>query len=243
MTQLDHTSPVPLHFQVEQILRQLIKEPAYQDGQLLPNEVHLANQWGIARNTLRQAITKLVQEGLLIRKKGVGTKVAGQHITTNLANWHSFTQEMNEQGVPFINLLIRTTWVEASDELSRFFGIAPLARVLSVERVKGTDNQPVVYFQSYFHPRIGLTGNEDFARPLYDILERDHQVVPSVSREQIEAIAAPEAIAEWLQIDTGSPVLLRRRQVLDAGGRPVEYNVGYYDGNRFTYSIDIDRRV
>ena len=242
MNQLDHYSPIPLHFQIEQILRQLISEPAYQNGQLLPNEVDLASQWGIARNTVRQATAKLVQEGLLTRKKGVGTKVAPRHITTNLANWHSFTQEMTRQGVPFTNLLIRVSWVEADKPTALFLGISPQTQVLKLERVKGTDNQPVVYFVSYFHPRIGLTGQEDFTRPLYDILEQDYRIVPTLSQEEIEAITASETIAHSLQIQPGSPVLLRRRQVMDAGGRPVEYNIGYYDGQRFTYEIEINRQ-
>ena len=243
MNQLDHHSPVPLHYQIEQILRRLIEEPAYQNGQLLPNEVDLASQWGIARNTVRQATTKLVHEGLLVRKKGVGTKVAERHITTNLANWHSFTQEMTRQGVPFTNLVVQSRWVEADDDTATFFGIEPQTNVLLVERVKGLDNQPVVYFRSYFHPRIGLTGDEDFNRPLYDILEQDYAVWPTLSREEIEAVTAPDRIAHGLHIRAGSPVLLRRRRVLDAGGRPVEYNIGYYDGQRFTYSIDIERNM
>ena len=241
MNQLDHRSPVPLHYQIEQILRRLIEEPAYQNGQLLPNEVDLATQWGIARNTVRQATAKLVQEGLLIRKKGVGTRVASQHIATNLANWHSFTQEMTGRGVPFTNLRVEARWAEADTIVAQFFGIEPQTKVLLVERVKGLDRRPVVYFQSYFHPRIGLTGQEDFTRPLYDILEQDYAVWPMVSREEIEAVSAPDAVAHGLQIETGSPVLLRRRRVLDAGGRPVEYNIGYYDGRRFTYEIEINR--
>ena len=243
MTQLDHNSPVPLHFQIEQILRRLIEEPAYQNGQLLPNEVNLASQWGIARNTVRQATTKLVHEGLLVRKKGVGTKAAERHITTNLANWHSFTQEMTRQGVPFTNLVVQSRWIEADNDIALFFGVEPQTSVLLVERVKGLNQQPVVYFQSYLHPRIGLTGDENFSRPLYDILEQDYAVWPTLSREEIEAVAAPDVVATKLRIKAGSPVLLRRRRVLDSGGRPVEYNIGYYDGQRFTYSIDIDRNM
>ena len=242
MTQLDHNSPVPLHAQVEQILRGLINEPRYRNGDFLPNEIDLARQWGIARNTLRQATNKLVHEGLLTRKKGVGTKVAERHITTNLANWHSFTQEMNDQGVPFKNLFIRAALTPADSRIAAFFGLAEQTPVLQVERIKGIDNQPVVYFISWFHPRIGLTGAEDFTRPLYDILERDCNIIPCTSREEIEAVVATDTLAGYLQIDPGVPVLFRRRRVLDAGGRPVEFNVGYYHADRFTYAIEINRK-
>src|SRR5690606_31987162 len=72
---IDHKSPIPLHVQAEQLIRQLAQSPDYQHGKLLPNEVDLAKRLAISRATLRQAINKLVFEGLLVRKKGVGTRV------------------------------------------------------------------------------------------------------------------------------------------------------------------------
>src|ERR1700745_1052930 len=98
---IDHKSVLPLHLQVEEILRKLINQPEYQNGKLLPNEVSIAKKLGISRNTVRQATNKLVYERLLIRKKGVGTTVAKNAITTKLNKWTSFTHEMDEKGVVF----------------------------------------------------------------------------------------------------------------------------------------------
>lgn len=72
---LDPNSEKPLHIQAEEVLRKLIESEEYKNGKLLPNEVLLSEQLNISRNTLRQAINKLVFEGLLVRKKGHGTKV------------------------------------------------------------------------------------------------------------------------------------------------------------------------
>lgn len=72
---IDHKSPLPLHVQAEQILRDLITQEEYQNGKSLPNEVEIAKKMAISRTTLRQAINKLVFEGLLVRKKRTGTKV------------------------------------------------------------------------------------------------------------------------------------------------------------------------
>ncbi|MGY0041288.1 GntR family transcriptional regulator [Pedobacter sp. NJ-S-72] len=66
---IDHKSHVPLHIQAELLLRELIKDPAYQAGKLLPNEVDLAKKLAISRTTLRQALNKLVYEELLVEKK------------------------------------------------------------------------------------------------------------------------------------------------------------------------------
>ncbi|MCH5598944.1 GntR family transcriptional regulator [Niabella ginsengisoli] len=66
---LDHKNHIPLHLQAEKLLRDLIKKPEYINGKFLPNEVDLAKQLAISRTTLRQALNKLVYEGLLLRKK------------------------------------------------------------------------------------------------------------------------------------------------------------------------------
>lgn len=238
---IDHQSPMPLHAQVERLLRQMIELPEYQDGGFLPKEIDLARQLGISRNTLRQATNKLEYEGLLVRKKGVGTIVAKKTVTTHLQHWHSFTQEMNERGVQFKTYSLNIEWVEADEKLASFFKVEEQTRVLRLSRVRGDDAGPFVYFESYFHPRIGLTGNEDFTRPLYEILEDDFHVVPSLSKEKIKARLATSITAKRLSIAAGDPVLVRERLVYDPGDRPLEYNVGFYCADKFAYTIDIKR--
>lgn len=72
---VNHNSAIPLYLQIEEQLRTIIKGEEYKQGKMLPNEIDLSKQLGISRNTLRQAINNLVNEGLLMRKKGVGTVV------------------------------------------------------------------------------------------------------------------------------------------------------------------------
>lgn len=238
---IDHSSPVPLHAQVEKLLRDMIELPEFKNGGYLPKEVELAKKLGISRNTLRQATNKLEYEGLLVRKKGVGTKVAQNTVTTHLQHWHSFTQEMNEKGIKFKNYMLTTDWVGASEKLAKFFEIEENKEVLRMSRLRGDDDSPFVYFESYFHPKIGLTGEEDFARPLYDILEEDFHVVPTFSNERIKARSASVITAKRLKIQKGEPVLVRERFVLDPGQRPLEYNIGFYQADKFTYTINIKR--
>ncbi|MCU0395499.1 MAG: GntR family transcriptional regulator [Chitinophagaceae bacterium] len=238
---IDHNSPVPLHVQVENLLRELIRQPQYQQGELLPGETQLASVLGISRNTLRQATNKLEYEGLLIRKKGIGTRVKQQAVTSHLEHWHSFTQEMNEQGVSLVVYEQRCETVAADARLAAFFHVQEGEPVFSLKRLRGSHHGPLVYFESYFHPRIGINANDDFSRPLYDILEQDYHVVPALSKENISARPAKASIAAALRIKKGAPILYRERFVFDPGGRPVEYNTGCYRADRFTYSIDIRR--
>lgn len=238
---IDHDSPVPLHLQVEELLRKLMDTSPYKAGKLLPNEVELAKRLGISRNTIRQATNKLVHENLLVRKKGVGTRVQNNPVTTRLNNWLSFSEEMHNKGVEFINYDIKVSWVKADAEVAQFLTIDEGKSVLKMERLRGVSKGPFVYFVSYFHPRIGMTGKEDFSRHLYEIMEQEYNTIASLSREKISAVAAPAEIAKKLKLKKGDPVLLRRRIVCDPGDRPIEYNIGYYRGDSFTYEIDIKR--
>jgi GntR family transcriptional regulator len=238
---IDHKSSYPLHKQAETLLRKMILEEEYQNGKALPNEVEMAKKLAISRTTLRQAINTLVSEGLLIRKKRVGTKVAPAPVSSRSNNWLSFSQEMKIRGIPIKNFELHITWVFPDEALANFFEIKTDRKILKMERVRGKTNEPFVYFASYFHPRIGLTGNEDFKRPLYEILETDYSVIATLSKEEISAKAADPVIAEKLGITVGSPILFRKRFVYDQGERPIEYNLGYYKADSFVYSVESTR--
>ncbi len=240
---IDHKSLVPLHAQVEALVREMIKQPEYRNGAFLPNEMSLANQLGISRNTVRQAFNKLVYEGLLLRKKGVGTRIADSNVNTRAQNWLSFSQEMRGAGIEIINFDLKISWTESNDKISMFFDIPVGKKILKLERLRGRDNYPFVYFVSYFHPRIGLTGDEDFTRPLYEILEKDYSVIVKLSKEEICAGLAGEEISNTLGIGPDKPILIRKRFVYDPGGRPVEYNLGYYRADSFTYTIESEREL
>ncbi|WP_214225275.1 GntR family transcriptional regulator [Pedobacter sp. B4-66] len=238
---LNHKSPIPLHIQAEELLRRMIADPQFQNGKLLPNEIDLANQLAISRTTLRQALNKLVYEGLLIRKKGVGTKVADAMISSKSVNWLSFSQEMKARGIPIKNFELHVSWIYPEEVIANFFNIKTDQKILKLERLRGRPEGPFVYFVSYFHPRTGLTGEEDFKRPLYDILQADYNIISELSKEEISAKAADKFIAAKLETEPGSPILFRKRFVYDQADRPIEYNLGYYKADSFVYTVESRR--
>ncbi len=235
---IDHKSKLPLHIQVEELLRRLISQPEYQNGTFLPKEVELANRLGVSRNTIRQATNKLEYEGLLARKKGVGTKVAQRQLSTSLQDWQSFTKEMSKRGIITSNLLLSLETVKADEKMAGFFNIPLHTPICKLSKLKGVDGEPIVYFESYFHPRITLTASDDLNRPLYQLLSEKFDIVVVRSSEHISALAAG-SVAKKLEVDAKCPVLFRERFVYDPGDRPIEYNVGYYRSDKFTYSIEI----
>ena len=132
---IDHKSPVPLHAQVEQLLRELIEEEEYQNGKTLPSEVEISKRLAISRSTVRQAIKKLVFEGLLIRKKKAGTKVAPKPVSSRSNNWLSFSQEMKLRGIPIKNFELHLSWVTPLEDVADFFDIPQDKKILKMERV------------------------------------------------------------------------------------------------------------
>ena len=188
--ELDHNSSTPLHQQAEEVLRKMIQQEDYRNGKLLPNEVDLSKQLNISRNTLRQAINKLVFEGLLIRKKGYGTCVAPQDVMSNARNWMSFSQEMAAQGMQVQNFELHISWKLPPKEAAEFFGIEPGRKLLCLERLRGKPDLPFVFFISFFSPSIPMSVSEDMSKPLYEILQERYGIRVKTSREQISAKGA-----------------------------------------------------
>jgi GntR family transcriptional regulator len=236
----DRKSSIPLHKQAEQILRELIKKDEYKNGKLLPNEVEMSKQLNISRNTLRQAINQLVMEGLLVRKKGVGTTVVTSRIIGKMKNWHSFSQEMKMLGIEVFNFELHVSWGEPNEEICNFFGIDQKNKrnCLVLERLRGKKDFPFVHFISYFNPDIPFTGDENFSEPLYSTLESKFNIKVVKSKEEISARLAGDTLAEKLRIKPSDPILVRKRFVYDVNGKPVEYNIGYYRADSFTYRIE-----
>jgi GntR family transcriptional regulator len=89
---------------------------------------------------------------LLIRKKGIGTKVAESSVSSKSKNWLSFSQEMKARGIPIKNFELHVSWVYPDETVANFFEITTQKKVLKLERLRGRPEGPFVYFVSFFHP-------------------------------------------------------------------------------------------
>lgn len=240
---LDHNSQIPLHKQAEELIRGLINKSEYKDGKYLPTEVELSEQLNISRNTLRQAINTLVFEGLLVRKKGAGTRVVDKKVFSGASNWLSFSQEMNLLGIEIQNFELQIFREEASVEATDFFSTSAETKIMKLVRLRGKKGYPFVYFISEFSPNIPVSASENFNRPLYDILEKDYGIIAETSKEEIGASLADDFLASKLEMKIGEPILIRKRYVYDVNNNPIEYNIGYYRADSFTYTIESKRSV
>ena len=242
---IDHESQLPLHAQVEALVRDLLREPRYRNGELLPPEARIAENLGVSRNTVRAAISRLVQEGVLERKAGLGTRHVNQPVRTSLKNWPSFTREMNQRGVNVQVFSLEVVRVKAPVKIARALGISTAdgaSKVVRMSRVRGHDGIPAVVSVSWFHPRAKLETNDDFSRPLYELIHQKSGIVVEYSEEEISAALADQGLAEKLCCKAGDPILERRRIVRNSAKKEVEYNVNHYRADRFTYGLTIRRQ-
>lgn len=239
---IDQSSGIPLYKQIENFIREEIDSGKYDDGSFLPREEKLANIFGVSRNTVRQGIASLVNEGVLKRTPGKGTVLAERSITTQLSQWHSFRNEMKKKGIEVKDYFINAEFENAPHEAYQKLKVSKDKKLFKLERLRGDAVAPFVYFVSWFHPRIQLDENEGYTDSLYSILEEKHSVIPVYSEEVLDAIEADTKIAEYLQTEKHKPVLFRKRLVLDAGERPIEFNIGYYRSDKFKYSIRFEKK-
>jgi len=241
LKKVDHESAIPLHIQVEELLMNIIKLPDYIDGKLLPKEVLLAKTLGVSRSTVRQASNRLSEKNLIIRKKGIGTRVNKDMIVTKLDSWSSFSKEMLEQGKTLINYKFDLKRVKSDKNVSNKLSIDLDTKIYRLSRVRGVKGESKVYFISYFHPKVELKKEYDYSKPLYDIIEDECGYYADVSKEEITAIVANDKLAKRLNIKVGEPVLKRERVVFDRGQSALEYNIGYYKADNFIYSVELRR--
>jgi GntR family transcriptional regulator len=241
MLKLDHKSSVPLSAQIEQILRELVRQPEYENGGMLADEVKLAAQFGVSRGTVRAGIQKLVFEGILERKAGVGTRVRKGNVESGIRAWRSFTEEMAEKGISVKNFSLDYSYIMPSAEAARSLQLNLKTKVWCLDRVRGWNDKPVLQSTSWFHPRLGLKGDEDFNFPLYSTLEKATGIRPHHARETFLATVADLKRSQMLDVPAGTPLLLREHTVFDPGNRPFEFAEVRYVSSRFALNMELTR--
>ena len=218
-------SALPLNKQVEQYLRRLISQDEYRQGKMLPTELALSEELGVARNTIRAAMDK-----------GVGTQVKRDPIVTELTRWQSFALEMGDK----LELKEKkVAWVHADPPVAAELGAQANQRVCRLERLMYADGEPMVLLVDYFPPHLFIEDDETFDGALYRVLRDKYGVRPVKSCEQISALSGGP-IGLKLQLPREGAILCRRRRVLDSTGRLVQLQTLYYRAERFVCQIDLN---
>jgi DNA-binding GntR family transcriptional regulator len=229
---LDHSSPVPLYHQAAQALEQAIEDGRLPQGSKLESELDLAEQLGISRPTMRAAIKQLVDKGLLIRRRGIGTTVAPRPVRRAVA-LTSLYDDLKEAGREPETRVLALEEVLCPPEIAGQLGLGPTAPVLRFDRLRTVGSDPIALMHNVVPIGLLQIDREDLERTgLYDLF-RESGIAPHVATQRVGARKAGAEEAEWLEIEPGDPVLTVTRTAYDTSGRPIEYGSHSYPAESY----------
>ncbi|NKQ53676.1 GntR family transcriptional regulator [Amycolatopsis sp. K13G38] len=230
--------PTPKHAQLREILRRSI-ERELPPGSPIPSERELAERYEVSRLTVRSAIGKLVEEGLLTRARGKGTFTAARRMELQLYLM-SFTDDMRRRGlVPTTEVLDRTTEIPPATTASAL-GLGHGRPAYRLVRLRRADGVPLALERGWYHPaRVPELLDLDLTASLYEQIARHHGVRFDHARQTVWAEVADRETARLLGIRAGSPLLAFRR-ISTTRGEPVEDITSWYRADRYQVSMDLD---
>ncbi|MCM2394179.1 GntR family transcriptional regulator [Streptomyces albipurpureus] len=235
---VDRTSPVPLYFQLAQQLETAIEQGILTPGRLLGNEIELAGRLGLSRPTVRQAIQSLVDKGLLVRRRGVGTQVVHSHVRRPL-ELSSLYDDLAAAGQRPATVVLHLTTEAASPAVAAALGVVEGVEVQRIGRVRYAHGEPMALLTN--HLPAGLLDcrtAELEATGLYRMM-RAAGISLHSARQAIGARPATAAEAELLSEGPGGPVLTMERTTFDATGRAVEFGSHVYRASRYTFEFQL----
>ena len=236
---IDRKSPIPLYYQLKQILTQRIANGEWQPGDMLPTEEVLQEEYNLSRTTVRQALKDLEIEGVISRYRGRGTFVAKPKLTHSPEPRSSLSDTLLEQGMTPGWQLISAETETADGKVAEMLRIQPGDSVFCLRRLRLANKDPIGYHIAYVAPPFSAQISEaDYTNGgSLRYLSGDDFLAKSVADRKIEAVLASEDEAEILDVDKGSAMLLIRRLVMTEDGDPIEYFKGLYRGDSFAYHI------
>lgn len=230
---------IPLYQQYAEKFRQMILNKEISVGDRFPAEIDLAEKYGVARITIRNAINELVQDNLLVRKRGKGTFVAEPKIERKLVNVASFTERMQSRGIRAGAQCIDLKVIKADDKLSKKLQIPKKADVVELVRLRSSDNTPVALERSYL-PNDSYPGIEQERlenNSLYHVLESKYRTRPGHSSKTLEMARASSLEAKLLKTSVGSPLFLMISTVFTEENQVMEYVEILFKGDRFRFQV------
>jgi len=236
---LDRNSPIPLYFQIAENLKQAIEDGTFKPGERLDNELDLTERLGVSRPTVRQAVQRLVEQGLVVRRRGLGTVVLAPRILRSVALTSLYDDLSASDRHPATTVLAARE-IQADDELASVLALPAGAAVLSVERLRLADGTPLAVMHNYLPAGLVMGRTEEVLGKtgLYDLL-RSQGVALHAGEQVIGARHATAHEARLLQAPRTATVLTMTRTTFDAAGRPVEHGSHAYLADRYSFKMTL----
>ncbi len=231
--------PAP-YLSIADALRNEIVSEGLQPHARLPSEPELVRRYGVARATVRRALAKLQDEGLIYSRQAVGSFVAEPHVEQDLDQLFSFSEFMIYRGLKPGTQILTAEVRRITDPESpvlHYLRLKPGARVVFLRRLRLGSGRPLVIANTWLpHARFSRFLKQDLtAHSVYEVMDT-FGLKPTDAIQTIEAITLPREEAELLTVQEGCAALLISR-VGYAQGVPVEYAVDYYRGDSTKFRV------
>ncbi|MGY3717723.1 GntR family transcriptional regulator [Sutcliffiella cohnii] len=238
---INKRSPLPIYYQLETYIKNLIESGQLNPGDSLPSEREYAERFEISRMTVRQAINSLVQSGLLYRKKGSGTYVAEKKLEQKLQGLTSFSEDMKNRGMKASSTIIKFEEIEATPLIANELRLKESSKIYEIMRVRHADDEPMAIEINYMLPTIvsGLT-EDVLTKSTYAFFEASGLYIEHAT-QIIETAKATNYQAQLLNINENDSLLLIQRKTYLQDGTPLEFVKSYYRGDRYKFVVTIDR--
>ncbi|WMT85276.1 GntR family transcriptional regulator [Pelagibacterium sp. 26DY04] len=234
----------PKWFQIAEILRRSIARGEFSPGDIMPTEARLNETFGISRTTARAALNRLVQDGLLIRRPGVGSVVLAPKVDQPVSQIRGFTEDMLSRGLVPSFTVLECGWETATGEAAHALGLASSDKPFKSVRLLKANDRLIGHSASWIRPDIF----GDIPTPTRDILATGslyswlrHNIGIEISGgvEFIEAQAADPTTAAQLEIEPGTAVLVITRIAKATSGLPVEFATVIYRSDRYRFRVEL----
>lgn len=235
--ELDRSSPVPLYYQLAQAIEAAIRDGDLAPGDRFENELALAKRLTLSRPTTRRAIQELVDKGLLVRKRGVGTQVVQSPVHRRVELTSLFDDLTRAGQTPTTELLEYQRMV-VDEEVATELNLAADAEIVMIQRLRCANGEPLAVMTNYLPAELAPDAEELEASGLYQAL-RTRGVHIRLARQRIGARPATRSEARLLNEKAGAPLLTMSRTAFDDSGKAVEYGSHCYRASRYYFETTL----
>ncbi|GAA5350138.1 GntR family transcriptional regulator [Streptococcus uberis] len=229
---------LPAYIKIHDAIKKDIDEGVWLIGDRLPSERDLADHFEVSRMTLRQAVTLLVEEGILERRVGSGTYVASHRVRDKMRGTTSFTEIVHSQGKTPSSKLISYQRQLASDTEIKELQLEPSDFVIRMERIRYADNIPLVFEVASIPEKFIKDMKRDEITEHFFKTLVSHGFEIGKSRQTIYAKTASERVASYLSVSRGHAILALTQVSYFSNGNPFEYVRSQYVGDRFEFYLE-----
>lgn len=240
---IDRSSPLPLYYQLRQILLRHILSGDIAPGEPLPTEKELQERHCVSRITVRRALSDLASEGYISRQAGRGTFVLRAKVQDRSEKLGGFVDDLVAQGYEVESQILGHGFRPVPHRVAQKLGVDVGQPVLYLRRLVYADSEPIGLATGYFNvgEEITFTREELNSSSIFPLLEQKYNIVLRRADKTMEATLALGDEAELLDVKPNTPLLLAELIAYDEQGQRVGFVKSLYRGDRYKYYQSITR--